>query len=171
MIRGDTSIQAISSKDLLIYLCLRRYLNVKTRESCVSVAKIAKQTCSSPVTVLSSLERLRDYGHIKYEKRGRQNHYLLLSNIEAKSYSFLDKEMSHGDKIIEASKVAHVPNDEESGGNGSLYRYVAGLEDTIILLHKQVRTLTEEVNKSRKCVSVITGQTYTPIEMPEPINT
>lgn len=170
MIRGDTTLQAISPKDLLIYLCLRRYLNVRTRESTVSIATIAKETGASPVTILTGLERLREYGHITYEKRGRQNYYMLLSGIEAKSYSFLDKALPHSDKVREASKQAYVPGKKESEGDSHLYRYVAGLEDTIILLNRQVRTLTEEVNKSRKCMSVITGQTFVPIEMPENIN-
>ena len=167
MIRRDTTIQAISPKDLLIYLCLRRYRNESTGEASVPIDRISKLTGAAPVTILTSLERLRDSGHLKYEKRGRQNYYLLLSDIEAKSYAFLDKKLSHADKIVEASRVAHIPGSADSLHDSRLYRYVAGMEDTILLLYKQVRTLTEEVNNARKCISVITGQTYVPVDMPE----
>lgn len=165
MIRGNMTVQAISPKDLLIYLCLRRYRNSNTGESTVSIAKIAELTGASPVTILSSLERLRTSKHIEYNKRGRQNFYMFLSDIEAHSYDFLDKDLSHIDKINEALKTAYVPNDEctPEQSETRLYAYIASLETTIDLLKGQIETLTAELNKTNRYVSAITGQPYIPI--------
>ncbi len=167
MIRGNMTVQAISPKDLLIYLCLRRYRNSDTGESSVPISKIAELTGASPVTILSSLDRLKAARHIEYNKRGRQNFYMFISDIDAKSYDFLDKEMSHSDKINEALKTAYVPNEDNdpNQGDSRLYGYIASLEDTINLLRKQVQTLTAELNKTNKYVSVITGKPYVPVDI------
>lgn len=166
MIRGNMTVQAISPKDLLIYLCLRRYRSDTTGESSVSIARIAELTGASPVTILSSLDRLKASKHIRCDKRGRQNFYLFLIDIEAKSYELFDKELSHSEKVSEAVKTAYIPNDDsETQGDSRLYNYIASLEESINLLQNQVKTLTAELNNARKCMSVITGQQYIPLEL------
>lgn len=169
MIRGNMTIQAISPKDLLIYLCLRRYQNSVTGESSVPIAKIVKQTGASPVTILSSLDRLKASGHISYVKRGRQNFYKFPSTIEATSYKFLDEEISHAEKIKRAVKVAYVPDTKDNSSNqvsdSKLYDFVVQLEETVTHLSGHVRTLATELDNVRKCMSVITGQPYTPMNL------
>lgn len=169
MIRGNMTIQAISPKDLLIYLCLRRYRNSKTGEASVPITKIVKESGASPVTVLNSLKRLEVTGHIKYNKRGRANFYSFLSEIEAKSYDFLDEDLSHSDKIGTAVSVAFVPDmegNDTANDSNRLYGYIGQLEEKIVQLSAQVRTLAAELDKTRKCTSVITGQEYTPLVLP-----
>jgi len=168
MIRGNMTIQAISPKDLLIYLCLRRYRNTNTGESSVSIAKIAELTRASPVTILTSIERLKTSKHIECAKRGRQNFYSFLTDIEAPSYDFFDEDLSHADKVDRALKSAYVPNDNDSPEQNEkrLYTYVASLETTITMLKKHLETLTVELNQINKSMSAITGIPYKTIEMP-----
>nr|DAU84774.1 MAG TPA: winged helix-turn-helix domain protein [Caudoviricetes sp.] len=161
MIKGNKTIQAISPKDLLIYLCLRRYRNSSTGVSLVSVAKLAKMAGASQATILSSLNRLKTLGHIEYQKHGRQNFYRFLSDIEASSYNFLDKKLSYSDKVSEAVKVACIINNDEQSDNST----IAKLKETIQLLQNQIKVLITELNSIKKCVSVITGQSYTPMDI------
>lgn len=169
MIRGNMAIQAISPKDLLIYLCLRRYRNSSTGESSVPIAKIVKLTGASPVTVLNSLDRLKASGHIDYVKRGRANYYTFPSSIDAKSYAFLDENLTHSEKIDKAVQNAVVLQDAIKQGDnseGKLYDYVVQLEEKVVHLSEQVKTLAAELDKTIKCTSLITGQEYTPLKLP-----
>lgn len=161
MIRGNKAIQAISPKDLLIYLCLRRYRNISTGVSLVSVAKLAEMSGASPVTVLTSLTRLKTLHFIEYKKHGRQNFYKFLTDIEASSYSFLDKKLSYSDKVSEAVKVAYVKDESNQGNISSIVE----MKETVQLLQNQIKTLITELNNIKKCVAVITGQPYTPIDI------
>lgn len=158
------NLKAISPKDLLIYLCLRRYRNKITGEASVPISKIVMQTGAAPVTVLSSLERLVKQGHITSEKKGRANVYSFLTQIEAQSFDFLDKPLTHNEKVEVASKTAFIKNVKDKAGNDSkLYGYVQELEKHIASLNKHVRHLTQELDKTRRTVSMLTGVPYTPL--------
>lgn len=159
-------IKAIDPKDLLIYICLRRYYNPVTGEASVSIANIAKLTGVSPVTILNSLERLETAGYIKYVKRGRQNFYVLMADIEATSYDFLDTNLSKFEKINEALKVIKSTNNSKVKQiDNKVYDYIVTLEKNIINLKEQINILVSEINSVQKCMSVITGQPYTPLDL------
>ncbi len=169
MIRGNGAIQAISPKDLLVYLCLCRYKNSNTGKSSVPIAKIVKQTGAAPVTVLSSLQRLEKSGHINCVKEGRTNSYGLLSNINASSYAFLDEDIPYAKKAEKAVEVALIedldePNDRKKGTN-KLHGYVVQLEEEIVQMKKQMRIMAVEVDNLMKCMSVISGKPYTPLDL------
>lgn len=162
------TIQTISPKDLLVYLCLRRYKDEATGVSAVPITQIVVQTGAAPVTVLHSLKRLESLGHIEYVKKGRSNYYTLRSDIDASSYDFLDEPISHNEKIQAAMKVAVTkpktkPKDKEADRH---YGYMLDLEKTVVQLNDHVRLLTDELNKTRRLVSSLTGIECKPI--PEP---
>lgn len=165
------TVRTMDPKDLLTYLCLRRYKNNTTGEASVPITKIVTQTGAAPVTVLNSLKRLEALGHIQYLKRGRANFYSFLTDVDATSYDFLDKKMTHADKIKEAMKVATVgkPKQKQSKDNGekALYRYIETLETKILALTKYAQLVGGELDKARKSLSVITGQPYEPIPLLE----
>lgn len=166
MAEGFMNVRAIDPKDLLTYLCLRRYKNKTTGEASVPITTIVKQTGAAPVTVLNSLKRLEVFGHIQYTKRGRANVYKFVTDLDASSYDFLDQHLTHSAKVKLATQVvtdskpkAKASSMEES----KLVRYVVTLEKKIVTLSEHVRFITDELNKSRKSLSVITGQPYEPV--------
>lgn len=160
------AIQTISPKDLLIYLCLRYFKDAKTGESSVTIAKIAELTMISPVTILNSIDRLKDSKFIKCVHRGKRNFYTFLVDIDATSYDFLKQKCSSSEKIKMAAREARVPNkDLNSSGEANLLRYVKTLEKDTISLKKQVSCLTDELNKINRYVSAITGQPYSPLSI------
>ena len=167
MISRHMNIQAISPKDLLIYLCLRRYRDSISGESNVPISMIAEKTGASPVTILSSLSRLKDTGYIDYVKKGRGNCYEFLSAIEANTYGFLDdKDLSFSEKANAAVAAAVVPDGTSPNEKDDrLYGYIVRLEEKIVQQAGQIRTLAAELDRVMKCVSVITGQAYVPLRL------
>lgn len=166
MINGNAAIQAISPKDLLVYLCLRKHANRITKESATPVTVLTKETGASPVTVLGCLRRLENAGHIRSIRKGRANCYSFLSKIEAKSYAFLDEDMTFLEKADAAVRAAFVRDAVTADSVpeiGSLYSYMVQLEETVTGLRHKVTALTEELNRVNRCLSVITGQPYKPL--------
>ena len=167
MSRENMSITAIGPKDLLIYLCLRRYRNPNTGESSVPVKTLVKESGASPVTVLNSLQRLEESGYITYKKHGRANIYKFCIHIEAKSYLFLDTNRTYSEKVQDAVNMAYIPEakntDEADVDLERLYDYIGQLEERIVQMSAQNRTIVAELNKVNRYVSVIAGQAYSPI--------
>lgn len=153
------NVQTISPKDLLVYLCLRRYRNKHTGKASVPITQLVNQTGAAPVTVLNCLSRLAKMGHIEYAKQGRTNVYSFCTNIEAKTYDFLDRDIPCDEKIKLALENI-IPGKQTNSGGNRLDGYVLDLEKQIISLNEHVRMLTDEVNKTKKLLSVITGQPY-----------
>lgn len=160
------TIHTISPKDLLTYLCLRRYKSNTTGEASVPITKLVTQSGAAPVTILTSLKRLESLGYISYTKRGRANFYSFPIEITASSYDFLDSDMPYQDKIQEAARLA-VFKKPKTGGtdreNSKLKRYIVDLESKIVGMSNHIRVLTDELNAVKRKTSLLTGQPYEPI--------
>lgn len=84
--------ESLKKYEILIYVCIRRYMNSKTLEAWPSIATIAKESGCARKTVLEIIERIEEKGYIKVIKKGRCNHYLFNNekHFEPFSYEFLD---------------------------------------------------------------------------------
>lgn len=174
MYKGNMDLKVINPRDLLIYLCLRRYKNKITGEASVPISRLVKQTGAAPVTVLSSLEKLSESGYITYTKKGRANVYSFPVGIDVKSYDFLDKDISYKEKMdIAVQEAFSAKQDKLQGsGNDKLHSYICKLEEQIIGLSKQTRVLTEALNQARSTLSLLTGIPYDSIpQIEKPENT
>lgn len=160
-------IMTISPRDLLVYLCLRRYYNRTTGKSVVTVETLHRQTAACPVTVLKCLENLRNQGHISYIKKGRENIYTFNTQIDAKSYAFLDEDMPLAQKesmAVEMALVGEPVDNNSDKTTNKLYDYVVQLEERVTTLSSHIRTLTDEVNKLKRDNSILLGKEYNPVK-------
>jgi len=84
----------LSSKDLLIYVSIRRYMNSITKEAFPSLETIMGHASASKPTVRKCIENLKSLGYITVTKKGRNNLYKFNPHkkFEPFSYDFLDKE-------------------------------------------------------------------------------
>lgn len=84
----------LNPQDLLVYVAIKRHVNKDTKEAFPSLQRLCQLTGASINTVRKCISRLEENGHIKIEKRGRQNYYTFsqYENYEPFSYEFLDKE-------------------------------------------------------------------------------
>ena len=84
----------LTPKDLLIYACIKKYMNNKTREAFPSLETIMQIAGASKTTVRKCIGRLKETGYISVRKDGRKNVYKFseAKDFEPFSYDFLDKE-------------------------------------------------------------------------------
>lgn len=88
-----TMTKELDPKDLLIYVCIKRFMNKETKECFPSLETIVEISGVSKPTVRKSIEKLKEKKYIEVRKEGRKNVYKFNSykNFEPFSYSFLDK--------------------------------------------------------------------------------
>lgn len=88
-----TMTKELDPKDLLIYVCIKRFMNKETKECFPSLETIVEISGVSKPTVRKSIEKLKEKKYIEVRREGRKNIYKFNSykNFEPFSYSFLDK--------------------------------------------------------------------------------
>lgn len=157
----ENLIKPISQKDLLVYLCLRRYRNDITRKSSVPIAKLASITGASPVTILACLDNLSSQGFINIDRTKGRNFYSFLYDIEASSYEFLDSDLSFLEKSDIASEVSYIPGRRQKEDElSNLYDYIEDMKIKMSMFKQCLIETAEKVNTISKALSVITGQKY-----------
>ena len=86
----------ITPKDLLIYACIRRYMNKDSKKAFPSLDKIAKDAGASKPTISKSIKLLEKYNYLKCIKESGKKHnsYIIntnkCANFEMFSFEFLD---------------------------------------------------------------------------------
>jgi DNA-binding transcriptional ArsR family regulator len=88
-----TATKELDPKDLLIYVCIKRYMNKITKECFPSLDTIVNISGVSKPTVRKSIDKLKELEYIEVRREGRSNIYKFNSykNFEPFSYAFLDK--------------------------------------------------------------------------------
>lgn len=87
----------ITPKDLLIYACIRRYMNSKTLEAFPSLDTVSKDCGASKPTISKSIKILEKYNYLQaYKKEGKKNKFYKINvdkckHFEMFSFEFLDK--------------------------------------------------------------------------------
>lgn len=67
--------EELTPKDLLIYICIKKFYNSKTNECFPSLDTIVKLSGVSKPTVRKSIENLKKFGYITVTIKGRSNYY------------------------------------------------------------------------------------------------
>lgn len=115
-----TENEKLSTKDLLIYVCIKRHMNNETKEAFPSLETIMEHASSSKPTVRKCIETLKELGYISVRKDGRKNIYKFNphKNFEPFSYEFLDK------KDLTSNEKAYIIGSQQYmfkyGGKGNV---------------------------------------------------
>lgn len=83
----------VKPKDLLVYACIKKYMNKKTKEAFPSLETISELSGLSIPTIRKSINILKKYNYLTVRKEGRKNVYKFNPYIkfEPFSYEFLEK--------------------------------------------------------------------------------
>lgn len=128
----------VKPKDLLIYVCIKKFMNKDTKEAFPSQDTIAKLAGVSRPTVKKSVDILVKYGYISIRKEGRKNIYKFNSykNFEPFSYDFLDMEdIDSAEKALIVSSQQKMYKDMEGYGKITM-------SDTDLAEHLNISTKT-----------------------------
>lgn len=142
-----TVTKELTPKDLLIYVCIKRYMNKATKECFPSLDTIVDISGVSKPTVRKSIEKLKELGYIAVRREGRSNIYKFntYKNFEPFSYSFLDKEdLSANEKAYLIVSQQYMFKDIE--GEGKITYSDAELSEQINMSYNSV----VKYNKSLK---------------------
>lgn len=90
--------------EILVYVCIRRYMNRDTMKAFPSLDTIAKDSGCSKPTVMKTIDRIKEKGYLRTEpfQRGRGTVYIFNNekSFEPFSYEFLDnKNLSKSEKF------------------------------------------------------------------------
>lgn len=90
--------------EILVYVCIRRYMNKDTMKAFPSLDTIAKDSGCSKPTVMKTIDRIKEKGYLHTEpfQRGRGTVYIFNNekSFEPFSYEFLDnKNLSKSEKF------------------------------------------------------------------------
>lgn len=94
--------ELLQKYEILIYVCIRRYMNKDTMEAFPSLDRIAKDSGCSKPTVIKTLKEIRRKGYITWKSCGRATVYTFNNekSFEPFSYEFLDKkDLSKSEKL------------------------------------------------------------------------
>lgn len=82
----------LTTKDLLIYVTIKRHINNKTKEAFPSLDTICKESGVSKPTVIKCIESLKAANYISVRKEGRKNVYKFNPYVKFEPFSeeFLD---------------------------------------------------------------------------------
>lgn len=140
-----TKDEEVKPKDLLIYVCIKKFMNKDTKEAFPSQQTIAELAGLSRPTVKKSIEVLKKYGYISERKEGRKYVYKFNSyrNFEPFSYDFLEKEdLDASEKALILASQQKMFKDVEGYGKITM-------SDEDLADHLNVSTKTiARVNKS-----------------------
>lgn len=89
-----TNTKVLKPKDLLVYVCIKSFMNKDTLEAFPSLNTIVKISSVAKPTVLKAIEKLKQENYLSVRKEGRRNIYKFNphKNFEVFSYDFLNKE-------------------------------------------------------------------------------
>lgn len=85
--------ELLQKYEILIYVCIRRYMNAKTMKAFPSLDTIAKDSGCSKPTILKIIKEIERKGYIKTELKGGVGNVYTFNNeksFEPFSYEFLD---------------------------------------------------------------------------------
>lgn len=95
--------ELLQKYEILIYVCIRRYMNAKTMKAFPSLDTIAKDSGCSKPTILKILKEIERKGYIKTELKGGVGNVYTFNNeksFEPFSYEFLDNpELNKSEKL------------------------------------------------------------------------
>lgn len=114
-----TATKELTPKDLLIYVCIKKFMNGKTKECFPSQETLMKLSGVTKPTLKKSIDKLVELKYLSIRKEGRKNVYKFNSykNFEPFSYDFLDKEdLSPGEKSVIIVTQQFMFKDEEGFG-------------------------------------------------------
>lgn len=114
-----TVTKELDPKDLLIYVCIKRYMNKITKECFPSLETLVGVSGVSKPTVRKSIEKLKELGYIAVRREGRKNVYKFngYKNFEPFSYAFLDKQdLSPNEKAYLIVSQQHMFKDIDGEG-------------------------------------------------------
>lgn len=137
----------LDPKDLLVYVCIKKYMNRETKECYPSLDTIVEISGVSKPTVRKSIERLKEKGYLEVRRVGRGNVYKFNSykNFEPFSYAFLDKkDLTPNEKAYIIATQQYMFKDIE--GEGKLTYSDAELGERINLSYNSI----VKYNKSLK---------------------
>lgn len=135
----------VKPKDLLIYVCIKKFMNKDTKEAFPSQQTVADLAGVSRPTVKKSVDLLVKYGYMSIRKEGRKNIYKFNSykNFEPFSYDFLEKEdLDSSEKALIVASQQKMYKDTEGYG-----KITMSDEDLADHLNVSTKTLTR-VHKS-----------------------
>lgn len=83
----------LEPKDLLVYVCIKKYMNKDTKECFPALTTISELSGISVPTIRKTIDKLKQLKYITVRKEGRKNVYKFNShkNFEPFSYAFLEK--------------------------------------------------------------------------------
>lgn len=115
---GMTETKDLAPKDLLIYACIKKFMNGKTKECFPSQETLMELSGVTKPTLKKSIDKLVALGYITIRKEGRKNIYKFNphKHFEPFSYEFLEMEnVSPGEKSVVVAIQQHLFKD---GGYG-----------------------------------------------------
>ena len=88
-----TETKDLTPKDLLIYVCIKKFMNGVTKECWPSLETISEVSGVTKPTISKSITKLKELGYLTVRKEGRKNVYKFnpYKNFEPFSYAFLEK--------------------------------------------------------------------------------
>lgn len=140
-----TKDEEVKPKDLLVYVCIKKYMNKNTKEAFPSLKTLSDLSGISIPTIRKSIEILKKYNYISIRKDGRKNIYKFNSykNFEPFSYDFLEKkELDSSEKAIIVASQQKMFKDVE--GYGKITMSDSELADFLNVSNKTL----SRVNKS-----------------------
>lgn len=114
-----TVTKELDPKDLLIYVCIKKFMDKKTKTCYPSLDTIVDLSGVSKPTVRKSIEKLKELKYIEVFKEGRKNKYKFNSykNFEPFSYDFLMKnDLTPGEKALIIASQQYMFKDVEGFG-------------------------------------------------------
>lgn len=142
-----TKTKDLFPKDLLVYVCIKSFMNKETKECFPSLETIVDLSGISKPTVRKSIDKLKELGYISVRREGRKNVYKFnpYKNFEPFSYSFLEKkDLSPNEKAYLIATQQYMFKDVD--GEGKLTFSDTQLSDKINLSYNSIT----KYNKSLK---------------------
>lgn len=137
-----TDTKILKPKDLLIYVCIKSYMNKDTLEAFPSLNTIAELSGSSKPTVSKAIERLEQENYISIRKENRRNIYTFnpYKNFEVFSYEFLNKSDLSS---MEKATIIALQEDmiKDNGFGKTTYSYTEMSENINLSYNTLVKTM------------------------------
>lgn len=114
-----TKTKILTPRDLLVYICIKSFMNKDTLESFPSLTTIAELSGISRPTVMKSIKLLDKQNYISIRKEGRKNIYKFNPNkkFEPFGYDFLNnKELNPSEKAMYAALQQNLIKDIDGLG-------------------------------------------------------
>jgi Mn-dependent DtxR family transcriptional regulator len=142
-----TETKDLSPKDLLVYVCIKSFMNKETKECFPSLETIVDLSGISKPTVRKSIDKLKELKYISVRRDGRKNVYKFnpYKNFEPFSYAFLQKkDLTPNEKAYLIATQQYMFKDVE--GEGKISYSDTQLSEKINLSYNSIT----KYNKSLK---------------------